>query len=223
MRVYRFWTYDSGNDLPVESAYFNKMLRAINFHNPVFVKAPKFNKIGYPKEEASVANYMMHSESPIKLFTFILLDQISDQFRLTDRFCIENSFKKTKKENVTKNKLFEMKLWQKKLSVSMDAYLFAYINSMNTINTNNDIDLSSFEIHYKNISKIGYVTKKALTHDHLAVSILYFDSKKSVTSFFTRGTFSGWSFRKILLFLKAKISIFYFFDARGINLYLILF
>ena len=78
---------------------------------------------------------------------------------------------------MTKNKLFEMQLEQKGSHVSMDAYLFAYINSMNTVNTFNDIELASFDSHYKNISKIGYVTKKAISHDHLAVSLVdLFDS-----------------------------------------------
>lgn len=173
VRIYRFWAYDSANNLPIESAYFIKMMRAINFHNPVFKKASKFNRIGYPKEEASVANYLMHADNPLKSFTFILFDQVSDQFRLTDRFCIENSFRKIKKEHATKNKLFEMQLEKKSSHVSMDAYLFAYVNSMNTVNTFNDIELASFDSHYKNISKIGYVTKKAISHDHLAVSSLY--------------------------------------------------
>lgn len=173
VRVYRFWAYDSANDIPIESAYFIKMLRTINFHNPVFNKLTKFNRIGYPKVGVEIANYLMHSTSPLKLFTFMLYDHTSDEFRLTDRFCIENSFKMLKKDTTQKNKFFEMKFQKTNESnnISMDTYLFMYINSMNTMNTNNDIELYSFESHFKNISKTGYVTKKAIINDHFTCMI----------------------------------------------------
>ena len=180
--MYRFWAYDSANDIPIESAYFIKMLRTINFHNPVFNKLTKFNRIGYPKVGVEIANYLMHSTSPLKLFTFMLYDHTSDEFRLTDRFCIENSFKMLKKDTTQKNKFFEMKFQKTNESnnISMDTYLFMYINSMNTMNTNNDIELYSFESHFKNISKTGYVTKKAIINDHFTVKNTFINYKHSV-------------------------------------------
>ncbi len=98
VRIYRFWSYDSINNIPIESGYFIKMLRTINFYNPIHKKTTSFSRFrkdgSYPKEETTVANYILHSESLIKMFTFILYDFSSDEFRLTDRFCIENSFRK---------------------------------------------------------------------------------------------------------------------------------
>jgi hypothetical protein len=67
LRIYRFWTYDLSNDLPLESAYFLKMIQIINFNNPVV--SNKFSSWGikkpdpYPKDgHSNVCNYLLHSE-----------------------------------------------------------------------------------------------------------------------------------------------------------------
>ena len=147
------------------------MLRTINFYNPIFNKTSKFKSglSAYPKNEHNIANYIIHSESLLKMFTFILYDFTSDEFRLTDRFCVENSFKKLQKTHMKKNKLFEMKEANGKLSISIDTYIFTYINSLNTMNTNNDIHLVSMEAHFKNIMKQGLITKKSIVTDHFTV------------------------------------------------------
>lgn len=67
VRIYRFWAYDEKNDLPLESAYFLKMIQIINFNNPVhnndkFMafarKSERYPKDGYN----SISNYLFHSE-----------------------------------------------------------------------------------------------------------------------------------------------------------------
>lgn len=173
VRIYRFWGYDKVNDIPCESAYFIKMLRTINFFNPIYKKVSKFGQIGnYPKNQMDVANYLIHSESTFKLYTFLLYDHTSDEFRLTDRFCIENSFKKLNDSFKAINNLEEEHL-QKERNISLDAYLFCYLNGMCTMNTNNDTFLNALEGHHKNILRIGLITKKAIINDHFTVRILY--------------------------------------------------
>lgn len=166
IRVYKYWAYDPINNIPIESAFFIKMIRTINFFNPVYKKLNnRFNRIGYPKEGVDIASYLLHSDNPLKLFTFIIYDHTGDEFRLTDRFCIENTFKHLKNDTLQKNNQFEKRL-KSGMDLTIDNYIFTYINSQNIMNTNNDITLSEFEHHYKNLIKIGFVSKKAIINDH---------------------------------------------------------
>lgn len=173
VRVYRFWAYDSSNNIPIESSYFIKMLRSINFNNPVFKKPSRFTNFrqlpgAYPKDTGEVAGYLIHSDSLFKIFTFILYDHTSDEFRLTDRLCIESTFKKLNKDVTQMIDKKKLDLKNQEISlISMDAYLFNYINSLYTMNTNNDIQLFSVESQYKNITKTGIITREPLIKEHL--------------------------------------------------------
>ena len=67
VRIYRFWALDESSFIPVESAYFMKMIQIINFSNPVFQKTDnRFahikNNNMYPRHKQEKATYLLHLE-----------------------------------------------------------------------------------------------------------------------------------------------------------------
>lgn len=68
VRIYRFWAFDTTNNVPFESAYFLKMVQIINFNNPVLTKSTKLHAFPrksdpYPKDNfGQIADYLIHSE-----------------------------------------------------------------------------------------------------------------------------------------------------------------
>lgn len=94
--------------MPIESAYYLKMMQIINFNNPIHTTVSRSsnnnNNTAYPKENQNVANYLIDSRKQSRMFSFILNDHASDEFRLTDRYCIENAFKKFQTKKAFKNR-----------------------------------------------------------------------------------------------------------------------
>ena len=60
-----------------------------------------------------------------RIFSFIISDHDSEEFRLTDRFCIENAFKRIEPKKSSRNKI--------EPQLSFDQYLFCHTNSLHVI------------------------------------------------------------------------------------------
>jgi hypothetical protein len=170
VKIYRFWSYDLTNGIPSETVYFLKMTNIINFTNPVFYKnkfASSSNatrKPDYPvdnRESDRIANYLLHSEKFPRITSFMLYDHVNDEIRHTSRFSNENSFKMFKSKPYYKSQLFD-----RQIKITLDHYLFCYINALSSTTANADIELSDMKGHYRLQAETGKVTGEALLRGH---------------------------------------------------------
>lgn len=63
VNVYRFWSYDSTNSIPNDTAYFSKLTNIINIRNPAFFNVTyiSFQSPKYHVEMKNIANYLIYS------------------------------------------------------------------------------------------------------------------------------------------------------------------
>ena len=76
LRVYRFWAYETGNNVPSETVYFLKMLQIMNYNNPIFTKNVQSKK-GYPMDEKQITNYLLHSGFDFPFLFWNLFEKIT--------------------------------------------------------------------------------------------------------------------------------------------------
>ena len=121
------------------------------------------------------------------MFTFMFYDHVSDEMRLRNKFSIENAFKMYKNRRVSKNHLFERPIKFTLVNITRnfklkhhlfkmifffkDNYLFCYLNSYCTMNSNSDIQLAKMKDNFESISKVGVATKKPIIIDQFDVLI----------------------------------------------------
>lgn len=173
LNIYRFWLYDISNNVPVFSKYFVKLIRIINFNNPVhtkfFKKKKKFQIVtNYPRQydTNSMTNYLIHSSDISRIYSFILYDYICDEFRYTNHFAMDVVLKKLHNYAPTDTRL---------LPINLKQHMFSYYSAFEyVISPSNDVALDEMEGQIKFITKLSVTNKKTVVSDQFDVSVILF-------------------------------------------------
>jgi hypothetical protein len=173
VNIYRFWLYNNNNNIPVFSKYFTKLIRIINFNNPVhtkfFKKKKKFQMItNYPRQfdTNSMTNYLIHAQDLSRVYSFILYDYIFDEFRYSNHFAMDIVLKKLHNYAPTDTRL---------LPINLKQHMFAYYSAFEyVISPSNDVALDEMEAQIKFVTKLSVTSKKTVVSDQFDVRTISF-------------------------------------------------
>ncbi|CAF0939077.1 unnamed protein product [Brachionus calyciflorus] len=201
VRIYRFWSYDSETNLPTESAYFVKLIQIINFNNPQLIK-PQQNRFNrrrrkdlYPKDNFNdLTNYVIHSEEPSRMYSFMVFDHICDEIKLTSRFSTENAFK------IFKSIQKPDRLFDNSFKFTLEQYLFGYITALCSLQLTSDIQLNKMKDHIETIFKLGLQTKYPIINDHFETLLENIHGERLVRSNFQPNRSSPENYYKFSIF-----------------------